>query len=43
VLCLPGSYFGAGQDGHLRIAIANVDRDTIAALGPRFASLVETA
>jgi len=36
VLCLPGSYFGPDQDGHLRIAIANVDRATIAALGPRF-------
>ncbi len=37
VLCLPGSYFGAGQQDHLRIAIANVDRATIAGLGARFA------
>jgi len=37
VLCLPGSYFGPGQDGHLRIAIANVDCATIATLGARFA------
>ena len=37
VLCLPGSYFGPDQDGHLRIAIANVDRATIATLGARFA------
>jgi aspartate/methionine/tyrosine aminotransferase len=36
ILCLPGSYFGPAQDTHLRIAIANVDRPTIAALGPRF-------
>ena len=36
VLCLPGSYFGPGQDGHLRIAIANVDRATIATLASRF-------
>ena len=43
VLCLPGSFFGSGQDNHLRIAIANVDRATIATLGQRFASLTETA
>lgn len=43
VLCLPGSYFGDGQHDHLRVAIANVDRATIATLGPRFASLTETA
>ena len=43
VLCLPGSYFGPGQDHHLRIAIANVDRSMIAGLGARFASLTETA
>lgn len=36
ILCLPGSYFGPGQESHLRIAIANVDRQTIASLGPRF-------
>jgi aspartate/methionine/tyrosine aminotransferase len=43
VLCLPGSYFGDGQHDHLRVAIANVDRTTIATLGRRFASLTETA
>jgi aspartate/methionine/tyrosine aminotransferase len=37
VLCLPGSYFGPGQETHLRIAIANVARETIAGLAPRFA------
>ncbi|NBW90127.1 MAG: hypothetical protein EBR51_09560 [Gammaproteobacteria bacterium] len=37
VLCLPGSYFGPGQDTHLRIAIANAARGTIASLAPRFA------
>ncbi|MBM3524821.1 MAG: aminotransferase class I/II-fold pyridoxal phosphate-dependent enzyme, partial [Alphaproteobacteria bacterium] len=37
VLCLPGSFFGPGQETHLRIAIANVGRDTIAGLVPRFA------
>lgn len=42
-LCLPGSYFGPGQDGHLRIAIANVERATIASLGQRFANLTGTA
>jgi aspartate/methionine/tyrosine aminotransferase len=43
VLCLPGSYFGSGQGAHLRVAIANADRTTIATLGPRLASLTETA
>ncbi|MBL8698349.1 MAG: aminotransferase [Alphaproteobacteria bacterium] len=37
VLCLPGSFFGPDQEAHLRIAIANVARDTIAGLAPRFA------
>ncbi len=35
VLCLPGSYFGAGQEACLRVAFANVDRDTIMQLPPR--------
>ncbi len=43
VLCLPGSFFGPGQDGHLRIAIANVDAATIAGLAPRFAGLAAAA
>jgi hypothetical protein len=42
VLCLPGSYFGPGQDRHLRVAIANVDSATIASLGRRFANLTGT-
>jgi aspartate/methionine/tyrosine aminotransferase len=35
VSCLPGAFFGEGQDGYLRIAFANADVDTIAQLGPR--------
>ncbi len=35
VLVLPGSYFGAGQDNHLRIAFANVAIDVIHALADR--------
>lgn len=35
VLVLPGSYFGAGQDNHLRIAFANVAIDVIQALADR--------
>jgi aspartate/methionine/tyrosine aminotransferase len=35
VLCLPGSYFGAGQDGYLRFAFANADVATIALLKDR--------
>ncbi|WP_406855927.1 aminotransferase [Alsobacter sp. KACC 23698] len=37
VLALPGGYFGAGQDGHLRVAFANADRDAIAGLPERLA------
>jgi aspartate/methionine/tyrosine aminotransferase len=37
VLALPGPYFGPGQEGHLRIAIANVAADRIAGLGERLA------
>ena len=29
--CLPGSYFGPGQEGHLRVAFANVGADVLAA------------
>jgi aspartate/methionine/tyrosine aminotransferase len=39
VLGLPGSFFGPGQDTHVRIAFANVDRAAIATLGERFAGL----
>jgi aspartate/methionine/tyrosine aminotransferase len=37
VLCLPGSYFGPGQESHLRVAFANVTADTLAALTGRVA------
>ena len=35
ILCLPGSYFGARQEGYLRFAFANADVDTIAQLQDR--------
>ena len=35
VLCLPGSYFGPGQEGHLRVAFANVGADVLAGLTER--------
>jgi len=37
VLCLPGSYFGDGQEDFLRVAFANVDAAAIAALRERLA------
>ena len=40
VLCLPGSYFGPGQDGYLRFAFANADTDTIARLSGRLTRFV---
>lgn len=39
VLGLPGSYFGPGQDGHLRFAFANADEAAIATLPDRLAGL----
>jgi aspartate/methionine/tyrosine aminotransferase len=39
VLGLPGSYFGAGQEQHLRFAFANADEAAIAGLPARFAGL----
>jgi aspartate/methionine/tyrosine aminotransferase len=39
VLCLPGSYFGPGQEGHLRVAIANVGADILQGLTERFRGL----
>ena len=39
VLCLPGSYFGPGQEGHLRVAFANVGADILADLTDRFRGL----
>jgi aspartate/methionine/tyrosine aminotransferase len=35
IVTLPGSFFGAGQDGHLRIAFANISAERIASLGER--------
>jgi aspartate/methionine/tyrosine aminotransferase len=37
ILALPGSYFGPGQEQHLRFAFANVDRKTIAEIPQRMA------
>jgi aspartate/methionine/tyrosine aminotransferase len=36
VLCLPGSYFGPGQDNNLRIAFGNVGADVLMELTARF-------
>jgi aspartate/methionine/tyrosine aminotransferase len=38
LLTLPGSYFGPGQEGYLRIAFANVDDAGIAAFAARLAA-----
>ena len=35
VLTLPGGFFGPGQEGHLRVAVANVDSRALAGLGAR--------
>ncbi len=37
VLCLPGSFFGPGQENHLRVAYANVEADVLAGLTDRLA------
>ena len=39
VLCLPGSYFGPGQEGHLRVAFANVGAEVLAGLTGRLKGL----
>ena len=39
VLCLPGSYFGPGQEGHLRIAVANAGADVLTTLTERLRGL----
>jgi hypothetical protein len=39
VLCHPGSYFGPGQEGHLRVAVANVGADVLATLTERLRGL----
>jgi aspartate/methionine/tyrosine aminotransferase len=36
VLCLPGSYFGPGQESHLRVAFANVEAQVLETLTARF-------
>lgn len=40
VLCLPGSYFGPGQDNHVRVAFANVGADVLAGLTDRLRGFV---
>ncbi|WP_075289529.1 aminotransferase [Pararhizobium arenae] len=35
IVCLPGDYFGEGQEGYLRFAFANADADTILKLEER--------
>ncbi|MFI5014603.1 MAG: aminotransferase [Hyphomicrobiales bacterium] len=39
ILCLPGEYFGKGQEPFLRFAFANADTATIRRLAPRIARL----
>ena len=39
VVALPGSFFGPGQDDHLRFAFANAGEAQIAAVGARLAAL----
>ena len=39
-LCLPGSAFGPGQDGHLRIAFANTETADIPQVAERLAGLL---
>ena len=39
MLCLPGSYFGPGNERHLRIAFANADNAAIETLPDRFHGL----
>lgn len=38
VITIPGSFFGNGLEGYLRVAFANADLTSIRPLGPRFAS-----
>lgn len=42
ILTVPGSFFGEGLDGYLRLAFANVDCETIATLPDRLAMFVLT-
>ncbi|HEY4251598.1 MAG TPA: aminotransferase [Roseomonas sp.] len=40
LLCLPGSFFGPGQARHIRLAFANAEVSTIAAITARLAGFV---
>ena len=42
VVTLPGSFFGPGQEDHLRFAVANVDHAGIEAVAGRLAALAAT-
>ena len=37
MLCLPGAYFGPGQDSYLRFSFANVEADRMAEIAKRLA------
>jgi aspartate/methionine/tyrosine aminotransferase len=37
LLCLPGPFFGPGQDRHIRLAFANAGLEAIAAIPARLA------
>jgi hypothetical protein len=39
VLVIPGEYFGGGQEGSLRFAFANADREAIATIPDRLSRL----
>ncbi|ODN71261.1 hypothetical protein A6302_01376 [Methylobrevis pamukkalensis] len=39
VLCLPGSWFGPGQEDHLRFAFANVRAEALNGLAGRLAAI----
>lgn len=39
VLALPGSFFGPGQEQHLRFAFANVGEDSLKLVGPRLQAM----
>ena len=41
VITLPGSFFGPGQEDHLRFAFTNVDEEQIACLAERLASVTD--
>ena len=41
VVTLPGSFFGPGQEDHLRFAFTNVDDRQIASLAARLASIAD--